>query len=101
MLDDNIVHNFLRVNVFEGTTYFNKERFEELISWTMLFNFITTTNSIISKKRTRSSNVTELNREINKSLKTKSDEFMKLVTKAEICGYDFIKFSNEIENSLN
>ena len=96
LLDDKNVHNFIRVNVFEGVTYFNKERFEELISWVMLFNFINKTNSVISEKRTRRLNVAELNREINKSLRTKSDEIMKLIVRAAACGYDFNKFYEEI-----
>ncbi len=36
--NEDIVHNFLRVNEFEGITYFNKERFEELLRWILLFN---------------------------------------------------------------
>ena len=96
LLDDKNVHNFIRVNVFEGVTYFNKERFEELISWVMLFNFINKTNSVISEKRTLRLNVAELNREINKSLRTKSDEIMKLIVRAAACGYDFNKFYEEI-----
>jgi hypothetical protein len=101
LLDDKNVHNFIRVNVFEGVTYFNKERFEELISWVMLFNFIATTNSVISEKRKRSLNITELNREINKSIKAKADEFINLVTKAENSGYDFNKFNEEIIETQN
>ncbi len=38
LLDENNVHNFLRVNEFEGITYFNKERFEELLRWILLLN---------------------------------------------------------------
>ena len=40
LLNENNVHKFLRVNEFEGITYFNKERFEELLKWLLLFNLV-------------------------------------------------------------
>ena len=101
LLEEDIVHKFIKVNVFEGITYFNKERFEDLIRWIMLFDLIEATSSIKSNKKEKRLNVTEMNREINKSLKTISDDLSLLVKKAETCGYDFIKFKNEIENSRN
>ena len=101
MLEEDIVHKFIKVNVFEGITYFNKERFEDLIRWIMLFDLIEATSSIKSNKKEKRLNVTEMNREINKSLKTISDDLSLLVKKAETCGYDFIKFKNEIEISRN
>ena len=96
LLDEDIVHNFIHVNEFEGITYFNKERFEELLKWLMLFNMVETSASIKSFKKERRLNVTELNREINKSLKLKSEEFLKIINNAESCGYDFTKFRNEL-----
>jgi hypothetical protein len=99
LLDEDIVTNFIRVNEFKGITYFNKERFEELLRWLMLFNMITTTAALKKEKKDKRLNLAELNREINKSLKLTSDEFLKLISKAETCGYDFTKFKNEIEDS--
>jgi len=99
LLDEDIVHNFIKVNVFEGITYFNKERFEELIRWIMLFDLIKSTSFIKNKKKEKRLNVAELNREINKSLKSNSDELFKLVDEAETSGYDFNKFKNEIKET--
>jgi len=96
LLDDDIVYNFIKVNVFEGITYFNKERFEELIRWIMLFDLIKSTSLTRSRTKEKRLNLNELNREINKSLKSNSDEFLKIVNDAETCGYDFNKFKNEI-----
>jgi glycosidase len=101
LLDEDIVTNFIRVNEFKGITYFNKERFEELLRWLMLFNMITTTAALKKEKKDKRVNLSELNREINKSLKLTSDEYLKLISKAETCGYDFTKFKNEIEDSVS
>lgn len=99
LLGEDNVHNFIHVNEFEGITYFSKERFEELIKWLMLFNMIETTASITNAKKDKKLNLAELNREINKSLKLNSEEFLKLISEAESCGYDFTKFISKIDQS--
>ncbi|MGB5529970.1 MAG: alpha-amylase family glycosyl hydrolase, partial [Ignavibacteriaceae bacterium] len=100
LLGEDIVHNFIHLNEFEGITYFNKERFDELLRWLMLFNMIETTSSMTIAKKDERMNLTELNRDINKSLKINSEKFLKLISKAESCNYDFSKFKQELEQPV-
>jgi len=78
LLEENNVHSFLRVNEFDGITYFNKERFEELLRWTLLL--------------TR----TEFDKEILKISKNNYERFIELIDKAESSEYDFNKFRKEM-----
>jgi len=48
LLDNNIVLKFLHVNNYEGITYFNKERFQLLLSWVLLISVLTN-YSVIEK----------------------------------------------------
>jgi hypothetical protein len=98
LLNENIVHNFLRVNEFEGITYFNKERFDELLKWLLLFNLIEIP-SVLKNKQEKQKKLkqTELDKEIIKSSKNNLEKFLELKDKAESCGYDFIKFQKELD----
>jgi hypothetical protein len=98
LLDEELVHNFIHVNEFEGTTYFNKERFEELLKWKMQFDLIETAASIKEEKKDKKPTIAELNKELNKSIKEKSEKYFELLSQAESCGYDFIKFRNQIKS---
>lgn len=56
LLKDNFIMNFLRVNKFEDTVYFNKERFDEIINWVALLtsfelNFIAINDDDFGWKR--------------------------------------------------
>jgi len=97
LLKENNVHNFLRVNEFEGTTYFNKERYQELLKWMLLFNTAKSNSQMNweqdkKKKPTR----TEIDKEIIKYTKNIYEGFIELIDKAELSGYDFIKFQKDL-----
>jgi glycosidase len=98
LLKENIVDNFLRVNEFEGITYFNKERFEELLSWTLLLN-LTQIPSYLNEKQDGKKQLTksEFDKELLKYSKNKYERFIELIDKAELSGYDFIKFQKELD----
>ncbi|MDH3267914.1 MAG: alpha-amylase family glycosyl hydrolase [Ignavibacteria bacterium] len=98
LLGENIVHNFLRVNEFEGITYFNKERFEELLRWILLFN-LTQMASHINEKQDGKKGITrtEFDKEILKISKNNYERFIELIDKAESSGYDFIKFRKGLD----
>jgi len=103
LLAENIVHKFLRVNEFEGTTYFNKERFEELSKWILLFHL--TEIPLQIKDRTIEKNKlkkTDFEKEIVKISKENFEKFIELINKAESNGYDFTKFQKELskENEI-
>jgi hypothetical protein len=98
LLEKNNVPNFLRVNEFEGTTYFNKERFEELLRWALLLN-LTQMSSLINEKHDGKRQLagTEFDKEILKISKNNYERFIELIDKAELSGYDFIKFQKEFD----
>jgi hypothetical protein len=92
LLDSKIVYNLLHVNEFDGITYFNKENFEELLRWLLLFmilklkedknigdeksflkqikNFISETDSIIIEAEKSSYDLNKLKGKILKAGKT-------------------------------
>jgi hypothetical protein len=94
LLGENIVHNFLRVNEFEGTTYFNKERFEEFLRWILLFNL---TQPVENQDKKKKSSKIEIENEILVKSKNIYERFIELIDKAELCGYDFVKFNKELD----
>jgi glycosidase len=98
LLGEKNVHNFLRVNVFEGVTYFNKERFEELSKWIFLIH-LTEIPSTLTGKQAIKSKLTkaELEREILKISRQNFEKYTELITRAESTGYDFINFRNELD----
>jgi hypothetical protein len=99
LLKENNVHNFLQVNEFEGITYFNKERFEELLKWILLFylaHLHSQLNLVEDKKKKPTR--TEIDREIIKYTKNNFERFIELIDKAGASGYDFIKFREELNN---
>jgi len=103
LLAENNVHKFLRVNEFEGTTYFNKERFEELSKWILLFHLTEIPSQIkdrtIEKSKLKKA---DFEKEIIKISKENFEKFIELITKAESNGYDFTKFQKELskENEI-
>jgi glycosidase len=94
LLAENIVHKFMRVNEFEGTTYFNKEHFEELLRWILLFHITEVPSSI--KDENRKLKKAEFEKEIVKISKENFEIFVELINKAESTGYDFTKFQKEL-----
>ena len=98
LLAENVVHNFLHVNEFEGITYFNKERFEELLRWILLLK-LTMASSFIDEKNEINKKLTkaEQDKELIKFSKNNYERFIELIDKAETSGYDFIKFKNELD----
>jgi len=98
LLEEQIVHNFLRLNEFEGITYFNKERFEELIKWILLFNLSQFQPKISEKLNTpKRITGTEGDKEILTFSKNIYERFIELIDKAEQSGYDFNKFRGEFD----
>ncbi|HEY6438151.1 MAG TPA: hypothetical protein VIY47_16285, partial [Ignavibacteriaceae bacterium] len=98
LLGDDIVLNFIRVNEFEGITYFNKERFEELLRWILLFNLTQMPSHLIEKPDGKKpKNNTEFDKEILKISKYNHERFIELIDKAELSGYDFNKFQTELD----
>ncbi len=98
LLGENIVHNFLRVNEFEGITYFNKERFEELLKWILFFHLIAIPSQLNNRK-TDSTKLkkSDFEKEIVKISRVNFEKFIELINKAESNGYDFIKFLKELD----
>ena len=97
LLAENNVHNFLRINEFEGITYFNKERFEELLRWILLLNLTQIPFRINEKQVTKNQLTrTEFDKEILQISKNNYERFIELIDKAESSGYDFNKFRKEI-----
>ncbi|MDZ7626549.1 MAG: alpha-amylase family glycosyl hydrolase [Ignavibacteriaceae bacterium] len=103
LLAENNVYKFLRVNEFEGITYFNKERFEELSKWILLFH-LTEIPSQIKDRTIEKSKLkkTDFEKEIVKISKENFEKFIELINKAESSGYDFTKFQKELskENEI-
>jgi len=97
LLKENNVHNFLQVNEFEGITYFNKERFLELLKWMLLFHLTNLHPQInLRQDKKKKPTRTEIEKEIIKYTKNKYESFMELLDKAESSGYDFLKFQKEL-----
>jgi hypothetical protein len=108
LLNEDIVHNFLRVNEFEGITYFNKERFEELLRWILLFKLTELPSLIgenhegnrqkqVSSKVEKKLSKAEFDKEILRFSKINYEKFIELIDKAESSGYDFVKFQKELD----
>ncbi len=97
LLAENIVHKFLRVNEFEGITYFNKERFEEYLRWILLFHLTAIPSSIndeqADKKKLKK---TEFEKKLLTLSKDNFEKYIELINKAEATGYDFVKFQKEL-----
>ncbi|MBE0571998.1 MAG: alpha-amylase [Ignavibacteriaceae bacterium] len=102
LLAENNVHKFLRINEFEGTTYFNKERFEELSKWILLFH-LTEIPSQIKDRTIEKSKLkkTDFEREIIKISKENFEKFIELINKAESTSYDFTQFQKELSKENN
>jgi glycosidase len=108
LLNEDIVHNFLRVNEFEGITYFNKERFEELLRWILLFKLTELPSLVsenhdgnhekkVSSKLEKKLSKAEFDKEILRFSKINYEKFIELIDKAESSGYDFVKFQKELD----
>ncbi len=98
LLGEDIVLNFLRVNEFDGITYFNKERFEELLKWILLFNLTQIPSHLNEKPDGKNQiNKTEFDKEILKISKYNYERFIELIDKAQSSGYDFNKFKTVLE----
>ncbi len=97
LLNEDIGRKFLRVNEFEGITYFSKERFDELLKWILLFNLTQMPSHIYEKQVTKKQlTKTEFDKEILKTSKNNYERFIELIDKAESSGYDFNKFRKEL-----
>ena len=98
LLEEQNVHNYLRVNEFEGTTYFNKERFEELLKWIFLLNLTQFPSHIVGDQyKEKEKNKGESEKEILNYSKNIFERFIELIDKAEQSGYDFNKFRGEFD----
>jgi len=98
LLKENFVHSFMHVNEFEGITYFNKERFEELLRWLLLFNLIEIPSKIKERQVDSSKlKIADFEKEIIKISKENFERFIELIDKAESSGYNFIKFQKELD----
>ncbi len=100
LLNEDNVHKFLRVNEFEGITYFNKERFEELLRWLLLFSLAKSKSNISEKTDTKEkATKTTIDKEILTFAKNTYERFIELIDKAETSGYNFIKFRKELDKN--
>jgi glycosidase len=109
IIDEN-VSNFLNINMFEDITYFNKEKFENLVEW--LYQLVAvqsfssykkvlnnlkdknTKKGITKKKITKQ----DLERELINSIKGSFQSAKNLKWLAEESGYDLTKFSSSLIN---
>lgn len=107
LLKDENVSGFLKVNQFAGITYFDRERFENLVEW--LFQLIViksfslyekelTTGKEKKKKSKKSLNKQELERLLLNVIKSCFASAQNLTWLAEESGYDVEKFSNSLIN---
>jgi hypothetical protein len=101
LLADDIINNFIRVNEFEGKTYFNKERFEELTQWILQFNFILLPSKLNDKNDSKTKlKKSDFEKQLLKSVKENFNLYSELITKAEASGYDFNKFTQELDKPV-
>jgi hypothetical protein len=101
LLAENSIHNLLRINEFEGITYFNKEHFEELVKWILMLHLIVLPSTLKNKEEdTAKLKKTALEKEIIKNAKDNFEKFTELITKADAGGYDFNKFNIELKKSV-
>jgi len=86
LLDKSIVFNILHVNEFNGITYFNKENFEDLLRWLLLFSILNLKqdSKLIDEKK------------VLQEIKKLTGETNKLINIAEQAGYDLNKLKEEI-----
>lgn len=101
LLSEKNVNKFLSVNEFQGITYFNKERFVELLLWVMLFYLISIPekfNSIIEEKDQLKK--ADINKQVMKITKEVFESYTELINKADSSGYDFNKFKQELKKPL-
>lgn len=107
LLKDENVSSFLKVNQFAGITYFNKERFENLVEW--LFQLIVIKSFSLyekelasskekKKKSKKSLTKQELERLLLNVIKSCFASAQNLTWLAEESGYDLEKFSNSLIN---
>ena len=101
LLADDIINNFIRVNEFEGKTYFNKERFEELIKWMFQFNVFLIPSGLKDKNDSKTKlKKSDIEKQIIKSIKQNFEKYSELITRADANGYDFNKFRKELDKSV-
>ncbi len=86
LLDSRIVHNLLHINKFDGITYFNKENFEDLLRWLLLFSIL---------KLNTDSDLND-DKKILREIKKLADEVNKLIKIAEQSAYDLNKLKRKI-----
>jgi hypothetical protein len=86
LLNSNIMNNFLHVNEFEGKTYFNKERFEELLDWIILLDGISFNHNLLIKDE----------KTFLKKLKVSAEKVLNLQAAANLSQYDINKFKTGI-----
>jgi hypothetical protein len=105
LFKDENVSRFLKINEFGSITYFNKERFEDIIKWLYQFaavkSFSTFEKSLEKAKEKKREtgkskkqlNKQELERKLINSVKETYISTKKLIWLAEESGYDLTKFS--------
>ncbi len=107
LLDNKIVHKFLHVNEFEGITYFNKERFQLLLSWVLLISLIKIytsleepfLNEMTSKKKSTGKKLLrkDLESEFLKTAKEFFESISTLLQKAEDFSFDLTRLKKELK----
>ncbi|NNJ52476.1 MAG: hypothetical protein HKP17_04850 [Ignavibacteriaceae bacterium] len=86
LLDSTVVHNFLHVNKFEGSTYFNKENFNELTTWLLLVTQLNKRENV---------DLTD-EKSILRNLKSLTSETDSIINEAQNSGYDLTKLKEKI-----
>lgn len=101
LLGEKNVNNFLGVNEYQGITYFNKERFVELLLWVMLFYLISIPEKFKSiKERKDQLKKADINKQVMKITKEVFEAYTDLINKADASGYDINKFMLELKKPL-
>lgn len=93
LFTDNYFQNMIRKNSFNGTNYFNKEWFEEILKWVFLFSLIKKSEEISSKEKILKKDGTLLKKKTNEELKL-YDEMLKTASNK---GYNFDEFLEELK----
>ena len=107
LFQDKNVSSFLNVNVFEGITYFSKERFEMLIYWLSeliilrLFSFYEIESAKLMDTKYNSNSILKkpgLEKILLREIKKNYESAKQLIQLAEVMKYDLNKFINNLKN---
>ena len=100
LLGEKVIKEFLQVNEFGGITYFNQERFDELVNWLALLTSIEL-NSIVMNNEDASWRRKTLKEKESYTftiIRKNAEWLLNLKTFAVDSGFNFNKFLSRVDN---